>query len=63
MELGIIGLGRISANMSERLVLGGHRVIGYDRSPEAIQRVVDHEAGGARRAETNLAATRQKEKE
>lgn len=48
MELGIIGLGRMGANMSERLVLGGHRVVGYDRSPEAIQRVVDQGAGGAR---------------
>ena len=47
MELGIIGLGRMGANMSERLVLGGHRVIGYDRSPEAIQRVVDQGALGA----------------
>jgi len=47
MELGIIGLGRMGANMSERLVLGGHRVIGYDRSPEAIQRVVDQGARGA----------------
>jgi 6-phosphogluconate dehydrogenase len=47
VELGIIGLGRMGANMSERLVLGGHRVIGYDRSPQAIQRVVDHGAVGA----------------
>jgi 6-phosphogluconate dehydrogenase len=47
MELGIVGLGRMGANMSERLVLGGHRVIGYDRSPQAIQRVVDHGAVGA----------------
>jgi 6-phosphogluconate dehydrogenase len=37
----------MGANMSERLVLGGHRVIGYDRSPQAIQRVVDHGAVGA----------------
>ncbi len=47
MELGIIGLGRMGANMSERLVLGGHRVIGYVRSAEAIQRVVDQGALGA----------------
>lgn len=32
MELGIIGLGRMGVNMSERLVPGVHRVIGYDRS-------------------------------
>ena len=47
MELGMIGLGRRGANMTERLVLGGHRVISYDRSPEAIQRVVDKGALGA----------------
>jgi 6-phosphogluconate dehydrogenase len=48
MELGIIGLGRMGANMTERLVLGGHRLISFDRSPEAIQRVVDKGALGAR---------------
>jgi 6-phosphogluconate dehydrogenase len=47
MELGMIGLGRMGANMTERLVLGGHRVITYDRSAEAIQRVVDKGALGA----------------
>jgi 6-phosphogluconate dehydrogenase len=47
MELGMIGLGRMGANMTERLVQGGHRVISYDRSPEAIQRVVDKGAVGA----------------
>ncbi len=48
MELGMIGLGRMGANMTERLVLGGHRIISYDRSPEAIQRVVDKGAVGSR---------------
>jgi 6-phosphogluconate dehydrogenase len=47
MELGMIGLGRMGANMTERLVLGGHRVITYDRSPEAIQRVIDKGALGS----------------
>ena len=47
MELGMIGLGRMGANMSERLVLGGHRVFTYDRSAEAVQRVVDKGALGA----------------
>jgi 6-phosphogluconate dehydrogenase len=47
MELGMIGLGRMGANMSERLVRAGHRVISYDRSAEAIQRVVDKGAVGA----------------
>jgi 6-phosphogluconate dehydrogenase len=47
MELGMIGLGRMGANMTERLVRGGHKVITYDRSAEAIQRVVDKGATGA----------------
>lgn len=48
MELGMIGLGRMGANMTERLVRGGHRIISYDRSPEAIQQVVDKGATGGR---------------
>src|SRR5919109_184455 len=47
MELGMIGLGRMGANMTERLLAAGHRVISYDRSPEAIQRVVDKGGVGA----------------
>ena len=47
MELGMIGLGRMGANMTERLMRGGHKVITYDRSAEAIQRVVDKGAVGA----------------
>ncbi len=47
MELGMIGLGRMGANMAERLLRDGHRVISYDRSAEAIQRVVDKGALGA----------------
>jgi len=39
MELGMIGLGRMGANMTERLVRGGHRVVAYDRSREAVARV------------------------
>ncbi len=39
MELGMVGLGRMGANMAERLVRGGHKVIGYDPNREAAQRV------------------------
>ncbi|CAG1065940.1 6-phosphogluconate dehydrogenase [uncultured bacterium] len=35
MEAGIIGLGRMGLNMARRLVAGGHRVVGFDRSAEA----------------------------
>ncbi len=34
MQLGMIGLGRMGANMAERLRRGGHEVIGYDRDPK-----------------------------
>lgn len=47
MDLGMIGLGRMGANMTERLVCGDHRVISYDRNAEAIQRVVDIGGVGA----------------
>jgi len=35
MELGMIGLGRMGANMVRRLLTGGHRCVVYDHSPEA----------------------------
>ena len=35
MEAGIIGLGRMGLNMARRLKLGGHRVVGFDRTAEA----------------------------
>ena len=47
MELGMIGLGRMGANMAERLVGGGHRVVGYNRSPQAVDRAVEKGIEGA----------------
>ena len=47
MELGMIGLGRMGANMSERLVRGGHRVVGFDPKDEARKRVADKGAESA----------------
>src|ERR1700691_2220421 len=47
MELGMIGLGKMGAYMTERLVRGGHRVVGFDRAPAAVQGVVDKGAAGA----------------
>jgi 6-phosphogluconate dehydrogenase len=38
MKLGMIGLGRMGANMAERLAQGGHEVIGYDPNADARQR-------------------------
>ena len=47
MELGMIGLGRMGANMTQRLVRGGHRVIGFDFKPEARERVTAYGAESA----------------
>jgi 6-phosphogluconate dehydrogenase len=37
MQLGMIGLGRMGANMVRRLLRSGHQCVAYDRNPEAIQ--------------------------
>ncbi|HEY9287100.1 MAG TPA: decarboxylating 6-phosphogluconate dehydrogenase [Candidatus Dormibacteraeota bacterium] len=37
MQLGMIGLGRMGAGMSQRLLQGGHQVTVYDRSKDAMQ--------------------------
>ena len=37
MEIGMVGLGRMGANMAERLVRGGHRVVGYDPNAQAVE--------------------------
>ncbi len=47
MQLGMIGLGRMGANMVERLLRGGHQLVGYDRDPAAVQRVAEKGASGA----------------
>ena len=35
-ELGMVGLGRMGANMSERLINAGHEVVGFDLNPDAV---------------------------
>ncbi len=47
MQLGMIGLGRMGANMAERLMRGGHQVVAYDRDPAATKRVGGKGASGA----------------
>ena len=47
MELGMIGLGKMGAFMTERLVKGGHRVVGYDFNAAAVQAIVAKGAAGA----------------
>ena len=40
MQLGMIGLGRMGANMARRLMRGGHACVAHDRSPEAVDALV-----------------------
>jgi len=47
MRIGMIGLGRMGANMVRRLLKGGHECVAYDRSPEAVQAVAAYGAQGA----------------
>jgi 6-phosphogluconate dehydrogenase len=47
MQLGMVGLGRMGANMSPRLLRAGHEIVVYDRTPEAATPVV---AEGAKAA-------------
>jgi 6-phosphogluconate dehydrogenase len=51
MELGMIGLGKMGANMAERLVRGGHPVVGYDPNPEAVGRAIEKGVLGAESVE------------
>ena len=47
MELGMIGLGRMGASMTQRLMRGHHRVVGFDFNPEARKRIEAHGAESA----------------
>ncbi|MBA3373821.1 MAG: decarboxylating 6-phosphogluconate dehydrogenase [Euzebyaceae bacterium] len=44
MRIGMVGLGRMGANMTTRLLRGGHEVVVYDLDPEAVRKAAD---GGA----------------
>src|SRR5204862_6393601 len=47
MQLGMIGLGRMGANMVRRLLKGGHRCVVFDRSPDAVKELTHEKATGA----------------
>jgi 6-phosphogluconate dehydrogenase len=49
MQIGFVGLGRMGLNMVTRLVRGGHAVVAYDRSADAVARA---EAAGAKGVST-----------
>ena len=47
MQLGMIGLGRMGANMVRRLLQGGHECVVFDAVPEAVESLVRERAIGA----------------
>ena len=49
MKIGMVGLGRMGANMTKRLIEGGHEVVAMDRNPEAVAAI---KADGAQPADT-----------
>ena len=47
MRLGMVGLGRMGANMATRLIQGGHEVVVFDLDPAAVERAAAAGATGA----------------
>ena len=47
MQLGMIGLGRMGANMVHRLLAAGHQCVVFDRSPKSVEELVRANAVGA----------------
>ena len=47
MEIGLVGLGRMGANMARRLLIAGHRVVTYDLDADAVAASAEFGAEGA----------------
>ncbi len=47
MKIGMVGLGKMGANMTRRLLRGGHEVVGYDPHSEVVNELVREGAQGA----------------
>ncbi|HET9601840.1 MAG TPA: decarboxylating 6-phosphogluconate dehydrogenase [Acidimicrobiales bacterium] len=58
MQLGMIGLGRMGANMVRRLMAAGHECVGYDVSATAVQALEAEGAAGATSLDGFVAALR-----
>jgi 6-phosphogluconate dehydrogenase len=58
MQLGFVGLGRMGLNMVTRLTRGGHEVVAYDRSADAVARAVAAGALGTASLEALVAGLR-----
>ncbi len=46
MEMGMVGLGKMGANMTTRRIKAGHRIVATDRNPEAVRSAVGEGARG-----------------
>src|SRR3954471_2922689 len=46
MEIGFVGLGKMGLNMVTRLTRGGHSIVAFDRSPDAVRRATEVGARG-----------------
>ena len=40
MQIGIVGLGRMGANIARRLIKNGHKVVAFDRTPKVVKALV-----------------------
>jgi 6-phosphogluconate dehydrogenase len=47
MQLGMVGLGRMGANMTRRLLRGGHQVVVSDLSPDTVKQIAGEGATGS----------------
>ena len=59
MQLGMIGLGRMGANLVRRLMADGHRCVAYDRSASVVEALVSEGATGASSLEDFVAKLEQ----
>jgi 6-phosphogluconate dehydrogenase len=55
MQLGMIGLGRMGANLVRRLMRDGHRCVAYDRNPDVVKSLESEGAVGAESLEDFVA--------
>src|SRR5271166_4014696 len=55
MQLGMIGLGRMGANMVRRVMRGGHQCVVFDNNPASVQALVKEGATGAKSQDDFLA--------
>ena len=55
MKFGMVGLGRMGANMAVRLMRGGHNCVAYDRDPNRVAQVAEQGAVPAKSMEDLVA--------